>query len=308
MDSTTTAIPSLPNVEARLQAITEQLEWLIARQERSEELWHELMPVGRRAMTSLAGRLDEAEKKGWLDFGREALGVGQRVLEHYSADDVRRLGDAIIPILDAVRSLTQPSVMSVAAGAAGAVEHPGKPVGLFGAMRATRDDDVQRGLGIVLEVLRRLGKSAPAGSASDEGAQRRARLAKAVGPRRLPATSPSKPVPPPAACAVPKPAVAATVVDGVAFTADGYLTDATQWTRGIAETLAAGQGIALTEAHWKVLEAARGDFAATQASPNIRRLTQVQPLGTKELYGLFPRAPGRAIAKIAGLPKPAGCL
>lgn len=307
MDPATTAAPPPQSSDARLQAITEQLEWLIARQERSEEMWNELMPVGRRAMTSLAGRLDEAEKKGWLDFGREALGVAERVLEHYSAEDVRRLGEAIIPILDTVRSLTQPSVMTVAAGAAGAVEHPGKPVSLFGAMRATRDDDVQRGLGIVLDVLRRLGRSAP-GSASDQGAERRARLAKAVAPRRLPAAAPTRPVPPPAACAVPKPAVAATVVDGVAFTADGYLTDATQWTRGMAETLAAGQGIALTDAHWKVLEAARGDFAATRASPNIRRLTQVQPLGTKELYGLFPRAPGRAIAKIAGLPKPAGCL
>jgi sulfur relay (sulfurtransferase) DsrC/TusE family protein len=29
---------------------------------------------------------------------------------------------------------------------------------------------------------------------------------------------------------------------------------------------------------------------------------------TKELYVLFPRAPGRTIASIAGLPKPAGCL
>ena len=86
------------------------------------------------------------------------------------------------------------------------------------------------------------------------------------------------------------------------------MTDATQWNKTIAETLAIAQAISLTDAHWKVLEAARADFAKANASPNIRRLTQIQPLTTKDLYGLFPRAPGRTIAKIAGLPKPAGCL
>ena len=57
-----------------------------------------------------------------------------------------------------------------------------------------------------------------------------------------------------------------------------------------------------------MLDAARADFAATGSSPNIRRLTQVAGVSTKDLYVLFPRAPGRTIAKIAGLPKPAGCL
>jgi sulfur relay (sulfurtransferase) DsrC/TusE family protein len=34
----------------------------------------------------------------------------------------------------------------------------------------------------------------------------------------------------------------------------------------------------------------------------------VASVATKDLYALFPKAPGRTIAKIAGLPKPAGCL
>jgi tRNA 2-thiouridine synthesizing protein E len=31
-------------------------------------------------------------------------------------------------------------------------------------------------------------------------------------------------------------------------------------------------------------------------------------VSTKELYALFPKAPARTVAKIAGTPKPAGCL
>jgi sulfur relay (sulfurtransferase) DsrC/TusE family protein len=37
-------------------------------------------------------------------------------------------------------------------------------------------------------------------------------------------------------------------------------------------------------------------------------LTQIASVTTKDIYALFPKAPGRTIAKIAGLPKPAGCL
>ena len=291
----------------QLDKLSEQVAWLVARQERQDELWAELMPVGRHVMTSLAGRLDAAEKKGYLAFGRELLTVGERVLDHYSADDVRRLGEAIVPILDAVRALTQPSMMTVATDTAGAVE-PGqaKSVSMFGAMRATRDDDVRRGLGIVLEMLRRLGRDA---REPRNGGDRKERLARVLGPRRRPArAAPAAAVTAAPVVAAPAPAAAPVVIGGVPFTGDGYLADATLWTREIAESLAQAAGLTLSEQHWRVLDAARADYAQTKSSPNIRRLTQIQPLGTKDLYALFPKAPGRTIAKLAGLPKPTGCL
>jgi tRNA 2-thiouridine synthesizing protein E len=98
------------------------------------------------------------------------------------------------------------------------------------------------------------------------------------------------------------------VIDGIAYTADGHLADASAWTRTLGEALARLQGVTLTDAHRAVLEAARSDFATTGVSPNIRRLTQIAGVSTKDIYALFPKAPGRTIAKIAGLPKPAGCL
>lgn len=292
----------------QLEKMAEQLTWLVARQERHDELWNELMPVGRRVMTSVAERLDEAEKSGLFDLGRELVGVAGRVLEHYRAEDVRQLAGAIVPILDAVRALTQPGLMSAVSHAAVALEKsPGKPVGLLGVLRATRDADVRQGLAVTVELLRRIGRGTRPPPA---GGERGEHLASVLGPRRrLPAVNASRgPDAAAAACGVPRPGVPAQVIDGVAFTADGYLTDAAQWTKPLAEKLAAGAGITLAEAHWKVLEAARAEYAQARASPNIRRLTQIQPFGTKELYALFPKAPGRTIAKLAGIPKPTGCL
>jgi tRNA 2-thiouridine synthesizing protein E len=68
------------------------------------------------------------------------------------------------------------------------------------------------------------------------------------------------------------------------------------------------QGVEMAEAHWKLVEVARKDFESTKTSPNIRRLTQITDVTTKDVYALFPKAPARTLAKIAGLPKPAGCL
>ena len=98
------------------------------------------------------------------------------------------------------------------------------------------------------------------------------------------------------------------MVDGVGFDRNGYLTDASQWTAQLAEAIAASQHIALTPRHWAAIEAARKDYAETGASPNIRRLTKVSDVSTKELYQLFPKAPGMTLARVAGLPKPVGCI
>lgn len=297
-------------LEDRLDAMSEQLAWLVAKQEKQEALWTELMPIGKEVLTSFANRLDGYERQGYFAFGQALLEVGQKVMQSYSADDVRKLGEAIVTILDGVRAITQPEVMRLATDAAQVVAQVDRtePVGLFGVVRATRDEDVQRAMAVLLEVLRKVGHGVKAmGERQTKTDDRRARLAATLGPKRGRAVLGVEraPVAPPPA----RPVAAAPVeVEGVRFSPDGHLVDATAWTKPLAETIATAQGVALTDAHWKVLEAARADFASEKASPNIRRLTQVANVTTKDLYALFPRAPGRTIAKIAGLPKPAGCL
>jgi tRNA 2-thiouridine synthesizing protein E len=254
-----------------------------------------ILPLAKELMKNVTGKLSALEKKGYFAFGRELAGVAERIVEHYSPEDVRKFGEAVSSILDTVRAVTQPEVLAIASHATSAVQQAAttEPIGLLGVVRATRSDDVGRGLAVLMEVLRRVGHGVDSLSAKAEPSKPKLR------PRS----------PQPAACAVPaKPAAAATVIDGVAFGADGHLVDAAQWTRSLAETLASAQGVQLSEAHWKVIDFVRADFAGTKASPNIRRITQGMGLNTKDLYALFPKAPGRTLAKIAGVPKPAGCL
>jgi len=91
-----------------------------------------------------------------------------------------------------------------------------------------------------------------------------------------------------------------------AYTVDGFLADSTAWTPVLAESLAAAVGIELTPEHWHLLTFARHEFQATGRTPNIQRLATGTGLGTHAVYALFPTAPARTIARIAGIPKPTG--
>jgi TusE/DsrC/DsvC family sulfur relay protein len=90
---------------------------------------------------------------------------------------------------------------------------------------------------------------------------------------------------------------------------EGFLLDAAQWTPEIAQFLAQDSGIAsLTERHWKVLAFCREDAAREGQPPGLRRIAKLSGVDMKELYQLFPKGPGKLAARIAGLPKPQGCV
>lgn len=321
----------LAALHARFDALSAQMNLLVERQRKTEEFLDEMSPILKAAVTSAATRLDGLEKKGYFAFGRELLGVGERVVEGFSPDDVRQLGGAVVSILETVRALTQPEVLRVASDASEVLQNAehAEPVGIFGMVRATSDRDVQRGMAVMLDLMRHVGRAAAIvneNRAASPLAQKRAKLDGMLGAKRPRATgvertavgakparapTPIAPaVPPVAGCAVPTkgPAPVVTTLDGVGFGADGHLADASQWTPALGEKLAELQGVAMTDAHRALVDAARKDFEATKVSPNIRRLTQVTGVSTKDIYALFPKAPGRTLAKIAGLPKPAGCL
>ena len=91
--------------------------------------------------------------------------------------------------------------------------------------------------------------------------------------------------------------------------ADGHLANRADWSPELANELARAEGIPqLTDDHWKVMNYMRKIFDAEGDAPSIRRLTKESGIDTKQLYTLFPKGPAKKAAKIAGLPKPKGCI
>lgn len=90
---------------------------------------------------------------------------------------------------------------------------------------------------------------------------------------------------------------------------EGFLQDPAQWTEEIARKIAADAGITeLTERHWQVVDYMRQTYLSTGTAPSIRTLGKASGVPIKELYALFPRGPAKLAAKIAGIPKPRGCI
>jgi len=91
--------------------------------------------------------------------------------------------------------------------------------------------------------------------------------------------------------------------------AEGFFLKPEQWTREMADEIARANGIEqLTDRHWQVIDFMRTTYLETGSAPTIRTLGKVSGVPIKELYQLFPKGPAKLAAKIAGIPKPRGCI
>jgi dissimilatory sulfite reductase related protein len=94
------------------------------------------------------------------------------------------------------------------------------------------------------------------------------------------------------------------VVDG-----DGFLTTPEIWNEEVAKLFAKYDGIDnLTEKHWAVVKFIRKNFEEKGNAPMIRSICQVTGVKLREIYELFPLGPARGACRVAGLPKPDGCV
>ena len=106
-------------------------------------------------------------------------------------------------------------------------------------------------------------------------------------------------------------------VNGTAIETDeeGYLVNLSDWTEDIGKAIAQTENVEMTENHWEVVNFLRDYYNEYQIAPAVRVLTKAigKQLGadkgnSKYLYELFPYGPAKQACKIAGLPKPTGCV
>jgi TusE/DsrC/DsvC family sulfur relay protein len=90
---------------------------------------------------------------------------------------------------------------------------------------------------------------------------------------------------------------------------DGFIEDPAVWNENLAVELAKVEDVEnLTEDHWKVINYLRNYFQQFGIAPMIRKLCKETGYDLKTIYVLFPSGPAKGACKIAGLPKPTGCV
>ncbi|MCU0266321.1 MAG: DUF1641 domain-containing protein [Actinomycetia bacterium] len=193
-----TAVAPTPTLEDRLDRLSAQVEEITAelrRQREAREQWgelvHELAPVSRDAMDLASRELQELSVdvtvEDFTRFARTAaravpqleqtlaqLGSLSELLSEVTslsgagmAKLSDALGDNVVLILNTVKEMTQPEVMTMLRRTAVTVQHIDEPLAAPSALallRQMRDPEVRRGLARAMTMLRTLGEETPATS------------------------------------------------------------------------------------------------------------------------------------------------
>ena len=91
---------------------------------------------------------------------------------------------------------------------------------------------------------------------------------------------------------------------------EGFLVNPEEWDEEVARELARlEEGInELTEDHWAVINYIRNYYLEKNLAPMVRKICQTTGFPLKYIFELFPSGPAKGACKVAGLPKPDGCV
>ncbi|MBW1720449.1 MAG: TusE/DsrC/DsvC family sulfur relay protein [Deltaproteobacteria bacterium] len=90
---------------------------------------------------------------------------------------------------------------------------------------------------------------------------------------------------------------------------DGFIDDFNNWNEAWVRYVKQTEGIEeLTDEHWKVIKVLQDYYKKNGIAPMVRILSKVTGYKLKYIYELFPSGPGKGACKMAGLPKPTGCV
>ena len=90
---------------------------------------------------------------------------------------------------------------------------------------------------------------------------------------------------------------------------DGFIQEPDKWSEAVAKDLAKTEdAYPLSEDAWKVVNYLRNYYLEFEIAPPIRMLCKNTELSLKQIYEMFPSGPAKGGCKVAGLPKPTGCV
>ncbi len=81
------------------------------------------------------------------------------------------------------------------------------------------------------------------------------------------------------------------------------------WDTEVAEAIARDEGIKeFSEKHWAIVNFIREYWKEHDLAPPVRLLCKEGGVSVREVYKLFTSGPARGACRVAGLPKPDGCV
>ncbi len=151
------------------------LEKMLDQVESLADLIETVNPLANEALSKLVNTLNEAEQKGYFGFAQGGIQIIDNIVTSFSEDDVQRLGDNIVLIINTVKDMTQPEIMYFVRNTLLVAEQEvEKPIDIsaLGLMRQMRDPAVRRGLALTMRVLHVIGLQTADNGYADEPAMK----------------------------------------------------------------------------------------------------------------------------------------
>jgi uncharacterized protein YjgD (DUF1641 family) len=138
-----------------------QMEMLLDQIDGAVDLLEIAGPIAKEGMDKASDVLGGFERKGYFGFAQSGMKMMDTIVTSFSPEDVNRLSDNIVLILNTVKDMTQPEIMSFLRNTLEVSEREvGKPVNtsMLAILGQLRDPAVRRGLALTLRVLRVVGE------------------------------------------------------------------------------------------------------------------------------------------------------
>ncbi len=95
----------------------------------------------------------------------------------------------------------------------------------------------------------------------------------------------------------------------IAFDKDGFMLDPAAWNEQVAAAIAGEEGVEqMSDKHWGVVNFIRTYWKQHDLAPPVRLICKECTVSVRDIYKLFTSGPARGACRIAGLPKPDGCV
>lgn len=131
-------------------------EKLLDQLESAMDLVQTVGPLTDHAFEKVVDVMQTAEHKGYFAFARGGLQIADTVVTSFSEDDVKKLGDNVVLILNTVKDMTQPEIMGLVRAIVSQSEVAlAKPVNtsLPAILGQMRDPNARRGLALTMRIL-----------------------------------------------------------------------------------------------------------------------------------------------------------
>ncbi len=139
---------------------TQNITMVMTKFESGLDFFADAKPVSRELFNDALEKLNDIDQKGYFLFIKELLNVADKVVEHFSIDDVKMLGDNVITILETIKSLTQPEML-IAINNAVEIYQNLDPTdtpqySIWKVIRELNTPEMKKGIGFVITFLKKI--------------------------------------------------------------------------------------------------------------------------------------------------------